>query len=70
MSQSAKGAARVARRLLLVYAAFVLAPAVAAVAAFALRDLIDRGRRPRHEGNGHADPEALEHTVEEVQATG
>jgi hypothetical protein len=70
MKQSAKGAARVARRLFLVYAAFVLAPAAVAAAAFAMRDLIDRRRQPRHEGNGHADPEALEHTVEEVQAAG
>jgi len=60
----------VARRLFLAYAAFVIAPAVVAAAAFAVRDLVDRRRQPRHEGNGHAGVEALEHTVEEVQAAG
>lgn len=56
------------RRLLLVYAAIVLAPTIAAAAAFALWYLIERRRAPRHEGNGHAGAEELEHTVEEVQA--
>jgi hypothetical protein len=68
MSPSSRGAVRVARRLFLVYAAIVIAPAVVAVAAFAVRDLIDRRRAPPHEGNGHADADALEYTVEEVQA--
>jgi hypothetical protein len=68
MSPSTKGAVRVARRLFLVYAAIVIAPAVVAAAAFAVRDLVERGRRAPHEGNGHAGAEELEHTVEEVQA--
>jgi hypothetical protein len=59
----------VARRLFLAYVVVVLAPLVVAYATFALRDLLAR-RAPRSsEGNGHAEAEALEHTVEEVQAT-
>jgi hypothetical protein len=60
----------VARRLFLVYAAIVIVPALVAAAAFAVRDLIDRRKWPPHEGNGHAEAGALEHTVEEFQATG
>ncbi len=57
------------RRLLIAYAAIVLGPLVVVAAAFALRDLLARRGRPSSAGNGHAEAEALEHTVEEVQAT-
>jgi hypothetical protein len=59
----------VGRRLLIAYAAIVLGPLVVVAAAFALRDLLARRGQPSSAGNGHAEAEALEHTVEEVQAT-
>jgi hypothetical protein len=69
-TQSAsKGVIVVGRRLLIAYAAIVLGPLVVVAAAFALRDLLTRRGRPSSAGNGHAEAEALEHTVEEVQAT-
>ncbi len=58
-----------ARRLFLAYVAFILGPLAVGAAAFALRDLLARRGRPSSAGNGHAEAEALEHTVEEVQAT-
>ncbi len=58
-----------ARRLLVLYLLIVLGPLALATAAFALRDLLTRRSRTPSEGNGHTDAEALEHTVEEVQAT-
>ena len=58
-----------ARRLFLVYVAVILAPLAVVAAAFALRDLLARRGLPSSAGNGHAEAEALEHTVEEVQAT-
>ncbi len=58
-----------ARRLFLVYVAVILGPLVVVAGAFALRDLLARRGRPASAGNGHAEAEALEHTVEEVQAT-
>ena len=63
-----KGVIAVARRLFLVYAVVVLGPLALATAAFALRDFLARRGRPPSAGNGHAEAEALEHTVEEVQA--
>ena len=60
----------VARRLFLAYLAVVLAPFVVATATFALRDLLARRSRSASHGNGHAEAEALEHTVEEMQASG
>ena len=57
-----------ARRLFLAYVAVILGPLVVVAAAFALRDLLARRGRPSPAGNGHAEAEALEHTVEEVQA--
>jgi hypothetical protein len=64
---SSKGAIAVARRLLIIYLAVVLGPLALATAAFALRDLMARRGRPAG-GNGRAEPEGLEHTVEEVRA--
>ncbi len=58
-----------ARRLFLAYVAVILGPLVVVAAAFALRDLLGRRGRPSSAGNGHAEAEALEHTVEEVQAS-
>ncbi len=58
-----------ARRLFLAYVAVILGPLAVGAAAFALRDLLARRGRPFSAGNGHAEAEALEHTVEEVQAT-
>ena len=58
-----------ARRLFLAYIAVILGPLVVGAAAFALRNLLVRRGRPSSGGNGHAKAEALEHTVEEVQAT-
>ncbi len=58
-----------ARRLFLAYVAVILGPLIAVAGAFALRDLLARRRRSSSAGNGHAEAEALEHTVEEVQAT-
>ncbi len=58
-----------ARRLFLAYVAVILGPLALATAAFALRDLLARRGRPSSAGNGHAEAEALEHTVEEVTAT-
>ncbi len=57
-----------AHRLLVLYLLIVLGPLAVAAAAFALRDLLARRRPDPSEGNGHAEAEALEHTVEEVQA--
>ena len=57
------------RRLFLAYVAVVLGPLVLATAAFAIRDLLARRGRPPSAGNGHAEAEALEDTVEEVKAT-
>lgn len=57
-----------ARRLLLIYLLIVFGPLASAAAAFALRDILARRRPHPSEGNGHAEAEALEHTVEEVQA--
>ncbi len=58
-----------ARRLFLVYVAVILGPLVVVAGAFALRDLLAWRGRPSSAGNGHAEAEALEHTVEEVQAS-
>ncbi len=69
-TQSAsKGVIAVGRRLFLAYVAVILGPLVVVAAAFALRDLLARRGRPSSAGNGHAEAEALEHTVEEVKAT-
>ena len=57
-----------ALRLLVLYLLIVLGPLAVAAAAFALRDLLARRRPETSQGNGHAEAEALEHTVEEVQA--
>ncbi|KKL24007.1 hypothetical protein LCGC14_2419670, partial [marine sediment metagenome] len=43
-------------------------PLALAAVAFALRDLLARRKRAPSEGNGHAEAEGLEHTVEEVHA--
>ncbi len=58
----------IARRLLALYLLFVLSPVAVAVVAFALSDLLARRRPAPSEGNGHAEAEGLEHTVEEVRA--
>ena len=58
-----------ARRLFLAYVAVVLGPLALATAAFAIRNLLARRGRPPSAGNGHAEAEALENTVEEVKAT-
>ena len=56
-----------ARRLLVLYLLLALGPLLAFAAAFAARDLF--ARRPANpHGNGHAEVEGLEHTVEEVRA--
>lgn len=55
------------RRLLVLYLLIVLVP-LAVAAAFTLRDLLAQRTPDPSEGNGHAEVEALEHTVEEVQA--
>lgn len=55
-------------RLVILYLLIVLGPLVVAAAAFALRDLLVRRRPDTSQGNGHAEAEALEHTVEDVQA--
>jgi hypothetical protein len=57
------------QRLLAIYVLIVLGPLAVAAAAFALRDLLARRRPQPSDGNGHAEAEALEHTVEEIQAT-
>jgi len=57
-----------ARRLLVLYLMIVLGPLALAAVAFALRDLLARRKRAPSEGNGHAEAEGLEHTVEEVHA--
>ncbi len=57
------------RRLFLAYLAAVLAPLVVAAAVFAVRDLLAHRSPSASAGNGNAEAEALEHTVEEVQAT-
>ncbi len=58
-----------ARRLFLAYVAVILGPLIAVAGVFALRDVLARRGRPASAGNGHAEAEALEHTVEEVQAS-
>ena len=56
-----------ARRLLALYLLIAFGPLFAFTAAFAARALV--ARRPAHpHGNGHAEVEGLEHTVEEVRA--
>ena len=57
-----------ALRLLVLYLLIVLGPLAVAATAFALRDLLARRRAEPSQGNGHAEAEALDHTVEEVQA--
>ena len=57
-----------ARKLLALYLLIVLGPVALAATAFALRDRLARRRPALSAGNGHTDAEALEHTVEEVQA--
>ena len=64
-----KGVIAVVRRLFLAYVAVVFGPLALATAAFAIRDLLARRGRPPSAGNGHAEAEALEDTVEEVKAT-
>ena len=55
-------------RLLAAYLVIVLGPLFVVAAAFAVRDLF-AARRPGHpRGNGHAEIEGLEHTVEEARA--
>ena len=66
---ASKGVIEVARRLLIAYLVVILAPLALAAVAFALRGLLARRGRPASAGNGHAEAEALEHTVEETQAT-
>ena len=66
---ASKGVIEVVRRLLIAYLAVILVPWALAAAAFALRGLLARRGRPASAGNGHAEAEALEHTVEETQAT-
>jgi len=56
-----------ARRLLVLYLLIALGPLLAFAAAFAARDLFARPLANPH-GNGHAEVEGLEHTVEEVRA--
>jgi len=56
-----------ARRLLVLYLLVAFGPLIAFAAAFAARDLLARRPAPPH-GNGHAEIEGLEHTVEEVRA--
>jgi len=56
-----------ARRLLALYLVIALGPLLAFAAAFAARDLVARRPAQPH-GNGHAEVEGLEHTVEEVRA--
>ncbi len=56
------------RRLFFVYLVIVAAPLAVAAAAFALRDRLSKRRRERWGGDGHGEPEGLEHTVEEVRA--
>ena len=57
-----------ARRLLILYVLVAFGPLIAFAAAFAARDLLARRRRAHPHGNGHAEIEGLEHTVEEVRA--
>ena len=57
----------IARRLLVLYLLIAFGPLLAFAAAFAARDLLAR-RPARPHGNGHAEIEGLEHTVEEVRA--
>lgn len=55
-------------RLLILYLLIVIGPLAVAATAFALRDFLARRRPEPSQGNGHAETEALEHTVEEIQA--
>jgi hypothetical protein len=57
-----------ALRLLVLYLLIVLGPLAVAATAFAVRDFLARRGPEPSQGNGHAETEALEHTVEEVQA--
>ena len=57
----------IARRLLVLYLLIAFGPLLAFAAAFAARDFLAR-RPARPNGNGHAEIEGLEHTVEEVRA--
>jgi len=58
----------VTRRLAVLYLAVAFGPVLAFAAAFAVRDLF-AGKHPAHQGgNGHAEIEGLEHTVEEARA--
>ena len=56
-----------ARRLLFLYLLIAFGPLLAFAAAFAARDLL-AGPPANPRGNGHAEVEGLEHTVEEVRA--
>lgn len=58
------------KRLLLLYLLIVIGPLIAAAVAFAARDLLTRLKPVLSLGNGHAEPDVLEHTVEEVRASG
>ncbi len=58
-----------ARRLLALYLMTVVGPVAVAAAAFGLQNLLGRRNPELAGGNGHTDPEALEYTVEEAQAT-
>ncbi len=57
-----------ARRLLVLYLLITFGPLIAFAAAFAARDLLSQQRPAPEHGNGHAEAEGLEHTVEEVRA--
>ena len=57
----------IARRLLVLYLLIALGPVLVFAAAFAARDLVARQPAQPH-GNGHAEVEGLEHTVEEIRA--
>ena len=56
-----------ARRLLVLYLLIAFGPLLAFAAAFAARDFAAKRPAQPH-GNGHAEVEGLEHTVEEVRA--
>ena len=56
------------QRLLILYLLIVFVPLAVTAAAFALRDHFSRRVPDPSEGDGRADAEALEQTVEEVQA--
>ena len=59
-----------ARRLFALYVITVVGPALAVWAAWTVRDRLARWRHtPPSQGNGHAEAEALEDTVQEVATT-